>query len=150
MRHNGIKNHVCPICGLAKVTGHELRTHMRCHSEVQYACDGVFDNAAAIDKEVDFDSDSDHSKEKVQTNSNGSVSMDMPIQEVEPVKEKLDDDAFNHSGSDDDSGDSDEKVEKEVIFHSSNVICSYHLLEQVQNTEISRLFQSASDSTKIK
>lgn len=38
MRHNGIKNHVCPTCGLRKISAHELRVHMKCHANVQYPC----------------------------------------------------------------------------------------------------------------
>lgn len=29
MRHEGVKNHTCPCCGLRKTTMHELRTHMK-------------------------------------------------------------------------------------------------------------------------
>lgn len=38
MRHDGIKNFVCPTCGLRKTTGHELRTHMKYHTDDKYPC----------------------------------------------------------------------------------------------------------------
>lgn len=40
MRHEGIKNFVCPICGLRKTTGHELRVHLFHHSNnTQFPCE---------------------------------------------------------------------------------------------------------------
>ncbi|XP_058834126.1 gastrula zinc finger protein XlCGF46.1-like isoform X2 [Topomyia yanbarensis] len=41
MRHEGVRNHTCPHCGLQKVSGHELRTHIKnMHSEPRsYSCD---------------------------------------------------------------------------------------------------------------
>lgn len=49
MRHEGVKNHTCPFCGLRKTTMHELRTHINnVHSKVRkYPCDicaSVFSN----------------------------------------------------------------------------------------------------------
>ncbi|XP_055528147.1 zinc finger protein 652-A-like [Wyeomyia smithii] len=41
MRHEGVKNHTCPQCGLRKTTMHELKTHIRnMHSEPRsYSCE---------------------------------------------------------------------------------------------------------------
>lgn len=142
MRHNGIKNHVCPTCGLRKVTGHELRAHMRCHSEIQYPYDEMFDGADAMEQKNDFDCDSDQSNDKIkkiQTNSN--VKTDEPVREVaanpqgQCEQEKLDgnendadlgaiDDFVNlHYSSD----DSEDKVEKEVaflrIYYYDRIVC---------------------------
>lgn len=40
MRHNGIKNFVCPTCGIRKTTGHELRVHMKYHtSDLTFPCE---------------------------------------------------------------------------------------------------------------
>lgn len=40
MRHEGIKNHVCPVCGLRKTTPHELKVHLNYHTrEKLYPCD---------------------------------------------------------------------------------------------------------------
>ena len=40
LRHQGIKNFVCPTCGLRKTTAHELKAHMNFHTrEKTWPCD---------------------------------------------------------------------------------------------------------------
>lgn len=133
MRHNDIKNHVCPTCGLRKVTGHELRVHMRCHSQIQYPYDELFDGPAAIEQKKDFDCSSDYRNEKMnkgQPDANVNVTIDDQVQVVaanaqgqsEQMKDKSDDDEnkadldafddFDCDGSD----NSEDKIGKEVFF----------------------------------
>lgn len=39
MRHEGIKNHICLICGVGKTTSYELKAHMNYHTkEKKYPC----------------------------------------------------------------------------------------------------------------
>lgn len=40
MRHEGIKNHICSMCGIRKTTPHELKVHMNYHTrEKLWPCD---------------------------------------------------------------------------------------------------------------
>lgn len=56
MRHKGIKNHVCPTCGMRKTTGHELRVHMKYHSsDLKFPCElcsQVFTREANLKRHV--------------------------------------------------------------------------------------------------
>ncbi|XP_058465301.1 zinc finger protein OZF-like [Malaya genurostris] len=53
MRHEGVRNHTCPHCGLQKVSGHELRTHIKnMHSGPRcYSCEicaRLFSNTSSL------------------------------------------------------------------------------------------------------
>lgn len=57
MRHEGVKNHTCPYCGLRKTTMHELRTHMKnVHSKSRTIpcdfCTTMFANMGNLNRHV--------------------------------------------------------------------------------------------------
>lgn len=42
MRHEGIRNHVCILCGMRTTTAHSLKIHMNYHTkEEQYPCEVI-------------------------------------------------------------------------------------------------------------
>lgn len=164
MRHNDVRNHVCPTCGLRKVTADELRAHMRCHPELQFPYDEFFDDVTANHTNLDADKGLNPPHENTvqnQTKSNKNDRVVDPIRKAEAVihhdqeKEELDNDENDTNfddanNSDDDSEDSDDNVGKDVSLQSPNAMSSFCALNQVKCNQIFLLLQLDSFCTNKK
>lgn len=95
---------MCPTCGLRKVTGHELRVHMRTHPDV------LIDTSVFIDKS-DEESDDEKSVDaelKPESNNQAQIKIEVKTQAKPNQDRNSADDTISNDANSDESDDSDD------------------------------------------